>query len=73
MPELEPLSQQIKSGYMTEQFVIKTAEKAGFVLMQGLISIIILLMPKTTKMEFGHYFLSNEACPIKKKCLRENR
>ena len=26
-----PLSQQIKSGYMTEQFVIKTAEKAGFV------------------------------------------
>jgi predicted methyltransferase len=26
-----PISEQIKSGYMTEQFVIKTAEKAGFV------------------------------------------
>ena len=30
-----PLSQQIKSGYMTEQFVIKTAEKAGFVFSAG--------------------------------------
>ena len=30
-----PLSQQIKSGYMTEQFVIKTAEKAGFVFDAG--------------------------------------
>ena len=30
-----PLSQQIKSGYMTEQFVIKTAEKAGFVFNAG--------------------------------------
>ena len=30
-----PLSQQIKSGYMTEQFVIKTAEKAGFVFNLG--------------------------------------
>ena len=30
-----PLSQQIKSGYMTEQFVIKTAEKAGFVFRAG--------------------------------------
>ena len=30
-----PLSQQIKSGYMTEQFVIKTAEKAGFVCNAG--------------------------------------
>ena len=30
-----PISQQIKSGYMTEQFVIKTAEKAGFVLNAG--------------------------------------
>ncbi|MEL0254380.1 MAG: methyltransferase, partial [Burkholderiaceae bacterium] len=30
-----PLSQQIKSGYMTEQFVIKTAEKAGFVFKAG--------------------------------------
>ena len=29
------LSQQIKSGYMTEQFVIKTAEKAGFVFNSG--------------------------------------
>ncbi len=30
-----PLSQQIKSGYMTEEFVIKTAEKAGFVFSAG--------------------------------------
>ena len=30
-----PLSEQIKSGYMTEQFVIKTAEKAGFVFNSG--------------------------------------
>ena len=30
-----PLSQQIKSGYMTEQFVIKTAEKAGFIFDEG--------------------------------------
>ena len=30
-----PLSQQIKSGYMTEKFVIKTAEKAGFVFSAG--------------------------------------
>ena len=30
-----PLSQQIKSGYMTEQFVIETAEKAGFVFIAG--------------------------------------
>ena len=30
-----PLSQQIKSGYMTEQFVIKTAEKAGFLFTAG--------------------------------------
>ena len=30
-----PLSQQIKSGYMTEQFVIKTAEKVGFVFNAG--------------------------------------
>ena len=30
-----PFSQQIKSGYMTEQFVIKTAEKAGFVFNSG--------------------------------------
>ena len=30
-----PISQQIKSGYMTEQFVIKTAEKAGFVFNAG--------------------------------------
>ena len=30
-----PISQQIKSGYMTEQFVIKTAEKAGFVFNSG--------------------------------------
>ena len=30
-----PVSQQIKSGYMTEQFVIKTAEKAGFVFNAG--------------------------------------
>lgn len=30
-----PLSKQIKSGYMTEQFVIKTAEKAGFVFNSG--------------------------------------
>ena len=30
-----PLSQQIKSGYMTEQFVINTAEKAGFVFNAG--------------------------------------
>ena len=29
------ISQQIKSGYMTEQFVIKTAEKAGFVFSAG--------------------------------------
>ena len=29
------LSEQIKSGYMTEQFVIKTAEKAGFVFNSG--------------------------------------
>ena len=29
------LSQQIKSGYMTEQFVIKTAEKAGFIFSAG--------------------------------------
>ena len=30
-----PISQQIKSGYMTELFVIKTAEKAGFVFNAG--------------------------------------
>jgi predicted methyltransferase len=30
-----PISEQIKSGYMTEQFVIKTAEKAGFVFKAG--------------------------------------
>ena len=30
-----PFSQQIKSGYMTEQFVIETAEKAGFVFKAG--------------------------------------
>ena len=30
-----PISQQIKSGYMTELFVIKTAEKAGFVFNLG--------------------------------------
>ena len=30
-----PLSEQIKSGYMTEQFVIETAEKAGFVFNSG--------------------------------------
>ena len=30
-----PISQQIKSGYMTEQFVIKTAERAGFVFNAG--------------------------------------
>ena len=30
-----PISEQIKSGYMTEQFVIKTAEKAGFVFNAG--------------------------------------
>ena len=29
------LSQQIKSGYMTERFVIETAEKAGFVFKAG--------------------------------------
>ena len=30
-----PISQQIKSGYMTEQFVVKTAERAGFVFNAG--------------------------------------
>ncbi len=30
-----PFSQQIKSGYMTEQFVIETAEKAGFIFNAG--------------------------------------
>ena len=51
---------------MTEQFVIKTAEKAGFVFNAGS-DVNNNSLDTDTKMEFGHYFLSNEACLIKKK------
>ena len=52
---------------MTEQFVIKTAEKAGFVFNAGSDINNNSLDAKDHKNGFGHYFPSNEACPTKKK------